>query len=596
MTRYAADSRDRVFEAVDMLALVGARTELRRRGGDSYFGLCPFHDERTPSFQVRPDRKHYYCFGCQSSGDPFSFVMETEGLDFKGALEGLADRFGVALQTEDEDPAAASRRQRRERLYAVLDRATVFYARYLWESAEAAPARAYLLGRGLPEETLKEFRVGYAPGGWDRLLKASRSAGFSDEELLAAGVVQRSRRDPSRIFDRFREQIMFPSADSRGRVLGFGARTMIEGHQPKYVNSADGELYHKRSQLFGINHARATAARAGRMILVEGYTDVLALHAAGLPNAVGIMGTSFTEEQLGELARVVAVLELCLDADDAGQEAMVKAAKRARAHRPPIELRVVALPPGSDPAELVQRDGAEELRERITASVPFVVFQVDHILNQAQLRTAEGRDRAYEQLAPVLAEVPPSALRDELVRKAAGRLELPEARLATLQPGEVARSGVASVGGGGGAGAALRPLSRELKGERDFLALCVALPDAGERQLGTIDPDQLLTSDVLRRAARHLVGRTRAPLADLPPEDEQLAKAIAGVVARVGSRTDLSVEMLEHARLLLELARIDRAIIRARAQRSEKVSELARQRQQALDAIHGVLTRLEQAV
>ena len=193
MSRYTSDSRDRVLDAVDMLALVSSRVELRRAGVNSYFGLCPFHQERTGSFHVRPDEKHYHCFGCQASGDPFTFVMETEGLEFKGALEALADRFGVKLETEAEDPAAAARRERRERLYGLLGRAAAYYARYLWEAREAGPAREYLLVRGLSEETLRKFRVGYAPSAWDRMLLASRHAGYSDEELLAVGLAQRSR-------------------------------------------------------------------------------------------------------------------------------------------------------------------------------------------------------------------------------------------------------------------------------------------------------------------------------------------------------------------------------------------------------------------
>jgi len=322
VSRYTADSRDRVLAAVDMIALVSSRTELRRAGVNSYFGLCPFHEERTGSFHVRPDEKHYHCFGCQASGDPFDFVMETEGLDFKAALETLGDRFGVKLETEDEDPGAAARRQRRERLHSLLGRAATYYSRYLWEAREAEPARAYLLGRGLEEETLREFRVGYAPSAWDRILRASRTSGYSDEELLATGLAQRSKNRPGQVYDRFRERIMFPAVDPRGRVHGFGARAMRDNQQPKYLNTSDGELYHKREVLFGIDLARPAASRADRMILVEGYTDVLALHQAGLRNAVGIMGTALTEEQVGELERIAHVLELCLDADGAGQEAV----------------------------------------------------------------------------------------------------------------------------------------------------------------------------------------------------------------------------------------------------------------------------------
>jgi DNA primase len=596
VSRYTVDSRDRVFDAVDMVSLVSARTELRRAGADSYFGLCPFHDERTASFHVRPDQKHYYCFGCQAAGDPFSFVMETEGLDFKAALESLADRFGVTLETEDEDPAAASRRERRERLYTLLGRAATYYARYLWESGEADSARQYLLGRGLTEETLREFRVGYAPSAWDKLWRASRTSGFSDDDLLAAGLVQRSKTTRGQVYDRFRGRIMFPSVDARGRVRGFGARAMRDNQQPKYLNTSDGEVYHKRSQLFGIDHARAAAARVGRMILVEGYTDVLALHQAGIRNAVGIMGTALTEEQVRELARVVQVLELCLDADSAGQDAMLRAAKVAAEHKPPLELRVVPLPEGADPAELIERDGAEALRDLVGRSQPFVVFHVESILGRGDVRSAEGKDAVFERLRPVLADVPPSSLRDDLMRRVSGRLELSSERLASLVAGD---AGSVSAGGPQpGADAARRPapLSRELAAEHAFLALCIALPDAGDEALSSVDPDEFLTSELFRRAARHLTGRCRAPMSDLPAADEELARIIADLVTRAGRREDVTVERLEHARLLLELARLDRAIVRARAKGGEGVSDLAREKQHTLDAIHGVVTRLERAV
>ncbi|MHB1834313.1 MAG: DNA primase, partial [Solirubrobacteraceae bacterium] len=431
MSRYTSDSRDRVLAAVDMVSLVSAATELRRAGVNSYFGRCPFHDERTASFHVSPDEKLYHCFGCQASGNPFTFVMETEGLDFKGALESLAQRFSVTLETEDEDPGAAARRQRRERLYALLERTAAYYSRYLWEAREAEAAREYLLARGLEERTLREFRVGYAPSAWDKVLVASRRAGYSDDELLAAGLAQRSRNRPGSIYDCFRERIMFPAVDARGRVRGFGARRMRDNqYGGKYINTADGELYHKREVLFGIDLARAAAAKADRMILVEGYTDVLALHQAAIRNCVGIMGTSLTEEQVRELERVVKVLELCLDADRAGQEAIVRASALAGGRG--LELRVVRLPEGSDPADLISEEGTEAMRARVSASVPFAVFEVDRILGATDTRSAEGRDEALQRLAPVLGAIGASVLRDELVRRVAGALELSEGRLVSL--------------------------------------------------------------------------------------------------------------------------------------------------------------------
>jgi len=215
MALYTNDSKERVRDGVDMVDLVSSRTELKRAGANRLTGLCPFHDERTPSFGINPAEKVYYCFGCQASGDAFTFVMETEGVDFKGALELLADRYKVALELEDEDPQAAEKRQRRERLLELLERTAAFYVRQLWESKEAERARSYLEQRGLHEPTLREFRVGYAPSAWDTVLNGSRRAGFGNRELYDAGLAQKSQKS-GRIYDRFRSQIIFPLADPRG--------------------------------------------------------------------------------------------------------------------------------------------------------------------------------------------------------------------------------------------------------------------------------------------------------------------------------------------------------------------------------------------
>ncbi len=601
MSRYTSDSRDRVLDAVDMVALVSARTELRRRGVNSYFGLCPFHDERTPSFHVSPDEKLYHCFGCQASGDPFTFVMETEGLDFAGALELLAKRFGVELQTEAEDPQAAARRRARERLYTVLDRAAAYYGRYLWQAREAAGAREYLLGRGLSEEILREFRVGYAPSAWDRMLVASRGAGFTEEELLAAGLAQRSRTAPGRVYDRFRERVTFPCTDIRGRVVGFGARAMRDNQPPKYLNTPEGELYHKREILYGLQAARAVAARTGQVVLVEGYTDVLALHGAGLRNAVGIMGTSLTDEQIGQLQKLASVLVLCLDADAAGQGAMVRAASVARGRE--VELRVVPLPAGRDPAELVVEEGAEAMRALVEDAVPFVSFLVDRILSHADVRSAEGRDQALHKLRPVFAQLPPSLVRDQLGQRIAGVLGLTEGQFAELLK-QAKGASARSPGGEAPVRAALDPGVRK---ERDFLALCVASPPDGQRALERIDPEVHITSVRLRRAARHLAGRLAVPLSGVAPEDEELARMLADVVEQAGRVGAVRPEQIEQQRLYLELGRLERAIRRARVagrgnggaaegEGGTQVHQLALEREQVLASIRELDARMERPV
>ena len=602
MSRYAEDSRDRVRDAVDMVALIGARVELRRAGVNSYFGNCPFHDERTGSFHVSPEEQLYHCFGCEASGDAFDFVRETEGLDFVRSMEFLADRFGVTLQTVDEDPRAQERRRHRERLHELLDRTTTYYARTLWESGEAQAARDYLLGRGLAEETLRTFRVGYAPGAWDRVLTGSRRVGFSEGELVEAGLVRRSGRSRAGAFDFFREQIMFPATDARARVRGFGARRMREDQSvAKYVNTPDGLLYHKREIVYGIDLARAEAARAGRMLLVEGYTDVLALHQAGIRNVVGIMGTAFTEEQLTELERVVKVLVLCLDADSAGQEAVLRAARLAAGRR--LELRVVVLPEGADPAELAEREGGDGVRERIGRSVPFVTFDVDRLLSATDTTSAEGRDRAVAELAGAFSTLAPSVLRDQLIRRVSGVLELSDARVAGLLAGSPRRT-VGNGSGRGmnepdGTGGQSRPrASGTVEGtvgtpsERLFLALAIAVPDAGEQALRSGETGLLFSSEALRRAARHLRGRTRTPLAELPADDEPFARVISGLVQLAGEVPTPTSAHLEHARLLLDLARLERGILRARAE-GEGTSELARERETAREAYREVVTRMQ---
>jgi DNA primase len=581
---YTSDSKDRVREAVDFVELVSARTELRRAGPARYEGLCPFHDERSPSFGIDPAQKVYYCFGCQASGDVFTFVQETEGVDFKAALELLAERYGVELQREEEDPKALERRQRRERLLALLDRTTTYYERYLWESSEARRAREYLQERGLEEAGLREFRVGYAPSAWDRVMLASRRGGYSNREMYDAGLVQRSQQN-NQLYDRFRSRIMFPLADVRGRVLGFGARAMGEEQRgPKYLNTSDNDVYHKGLHLYGANLARPHAARAGQVILCEGYTDTIALHQAEMRNAVGLMGTALTAEQVGELARMAQTVLLALDADSAGQEAMLRASTLAARRK--LELRVVPLPEGTDPADLLQREGREAMEAAVGQSVPFVRFRVERTLDRGDHSSPEGRDRILEELRPVFATVPPSAMRMELMRIVSGRLALNESLAEQLLSGGAPRDGVSGSAGGrgrNGSGARVAGLPRREEAERAFLALCIASPEEGAQALASLDVDEHFDSELLRRAARRLrEGSLLEPLAQPAggvrlDEDPELERLMAELVVEAG-REEGHAAMLEVQRLQLELARVERQIQRARGQESADVSELATRR------------------
>ena len=480
----------------------------------------------------------------------------------------------------EEDAAAAERRKERERLLELLERTAAFYVRYLWDSEEARPAREYLAGRGLEEGALREFRVGYAPSAWDKVLTASRRSGFSDRELVASGLASRAKGE-GRTYDRFRRRIMFPLCDARGRVLGFGARAMGTDQKPKYLNSSDNAVYHKGRHVFGADIARAPAAKAGAVIVAEGYTDVIAMHQAGLRHTVGLMGTALTEEQVAELARMAPTVLLALDADAAGQEAMLRGARVAA--RRNLALRVVPLPAGSDPADLVAHEGPRAMAERVEASVPFVRFRVERELGAGDLTSAEGKDAVISALRPVFAQIPPSAMREDLIGLVADRTELAPALVASwLAEGSRGATGGDAAGGGNGAPrrAAAHPASLDASGrsERSFLAQCLAAPAVGLEALGALDLETAFTTDLTRRAAVHVRQRLSGETAELPAGDDELAALVAEVVVRSGQMRP-SEAAVEGERLTLELLGIEREIAAARTAAAGDVTPLVSRRQ-----------------
>ena len=547
-----------------MVELVGARTELRRAGG-RMVGLCPFHDERTPSFSVNVEQKLYHCFGCGEGGDAIGFVQQTEALDFPGAVEFLAARYGIELKREEEDPQAEERRRRRERLLKLLERATVFYERFLWEAAEAEPARRYLDGRGLNEQVLRDFRIGYAPKAWDRVITAAQRDGFNEQELAGAGLGRRGRQGG--FGDLFRGRIVFPLADARGRVLGFGARAMRDDQRPKYLNTPEGELYHKRRQLFGIDRARAAIAKARQVIVVEGYTDVLALHAGGVGQAVAIMGTALTPEQFAELARAAGqdgTIVLALDADRAGLDAMMRAARAAEEKR--VELMVVELPAGKDPADLVAEGGAEAFTQLLERAISVPEFQTRRVLADADLSTPHGRDRALEAVRPILTGVRRPATRNELVSYVSDRLDLPPSNVVTDIAQPVATAERVSTT------QAVQTLDAIARAERSFLAQCVGRGDLGHRYLLRLTDDHL-TSTPLREAREWLKAHFDAPLAGLESEEPTLAALVTDVVA-LADEEPATDPVLRLSFFQLELRRIERALRHA-----EREGDFERQRE-----------------
>ena len=340
MARFTEESKQRVIAAADMVEVVAGRTQLRKVGS-RYTGRCPFHEDRTPSFSVNAVDKLYYCFGCGAGGDLIKFVRETEQLDFAGAVEWLAERFRVQLEYEEMSPQLEASRKRRDRLHEVLDQAASFYERHLWETEAGAPVRAYLESRGLGEAVCREFRLGLSPG--TGLAQKAQQKGFTRDELRGAGLTN------ARGNDYFPRRLMFPLADARGRIVGFQARKLHDDDplRGKYVNSPEGELFHKSAILYGLHLARHAIAKQERGIVVEGNTDVIALRQAGLEPVVASMGTALTEQQVKELSRLTRRLYLCFDADAAGEAATLRGMELAHANGFDVRVVAAAAWPGS---------------------------------------------------------------------------------------------------------------------------------------------------------------------------------------------------------------------------------------------------------
>jgi DNA primase len=555
--RYTPESKDRVRDAVDFHGLVGERTDLRRMGSQ-WLGLCPFHDERSPSFSVDPVKKVFFCFGCGEKGDLFDFVQKTQGLDFVQALEFLADRTHIELERAQEDPEAERREAQKQRLLALLNRAAQFYSAYLWKAAEAEGARSYLAERGLEQSVLEKFQVGLAPTAGDKLIQAAAKAGFSSQDLVTAGL---ARRREGRVEDAFRGRLIFPLADHRGRVLGFAGRALREGDAPKYLNTSENRAvgFFKRQMLYGMHEARTAAMKNGRFVVVEGYTDVLALHQAGVPETVAIMGTSLTDQQLAELTRVQGKVFLALDADNAGKNATSRASQMA-AERD-TELRVIQMPAGRDPAEIVTQGGADAFHALLDSALNVWTFQLRRHLEQSDLSSAEGRDRALEPALAVIRDAP-IFVREELIRDTANGLSVDPSVIANaLQSAPAPRAE-----GHARPAPPARPLSQVERVERSFLSLCLGLGDEGSKYLERSTPEHFAT-ELMRKARLHLLTHTGDPLADLGPDDNLLASAVMEIVQKADEQ-DVAEQELRLSYLQLELRRVERDL-RTAEQRSD---------------------------
>ena len=542
MARIKDDSVERVKATIEILPVVEDVVRLRK-SGSTYKGLCPFHQEKTPSFTVSPARGTFKCFGCGEGGDAITFVRKLENLDFVPAIELLAQRFGVELEYEESSPEQEQKRRRDDRLRALLERAAEFYARVLWDSDTGAGAREYLASRGLGEEACREFRLGYAPGG-ARLASGAVQEGYTPDELLAVGLAN------SRGNDYFQRRIVFPLADARGHVRGFQARKLHDDDplQAKYVNTREGELFRKGDLLYGLDTARQAIAREDRAIVVEGNTDVIALRQAGFAPVVASMGTALTEAQVKELARLTKRLFLCFDADAAGQDATLRGMELAVQQG--FTVRVVPLPAGTDPA-----DDPDAFREQLARPVGYAVHRV-----RLEHARASDPQAAFNAIRSFLTSLPDSPEHLEAIRVAADLLDLPPETQSGLAParGSARTAGVVSP----------RLLDAGQRLERSALAGVAAHEDLLP-ELERLGPEQF-DVELHRRAREYLLGREAA--------DGELTALLAELYA-LPDEEDLTVETARQLLLRLRERGLQRELATADGERLvELQQELARLR------------------
>lgn len=470
--------------------VIGDQVTLKPAGGGSLKGLCPFHDERSPSFHVTPAKGLYHCFGCQAGGDVIDFVMKTDMVTFAEAVEKLAARYGVTLRyTEGAAPRGQNQGQR-SRLVEANAAAAAFYVDHL-QSPAAAPARQFLTERNLADHAA-DFGVGFAPPGWDGLTTHLRRAGFSDQEMITAGLAIKGNRGP---YDRFRGRLVWPITDLSGEVVGFGARRVLpDDDGPKYLNTPETPLYHKSQVLYGVHKARKQIARSQQVVVVEGYTDVMACHIAGIDTAVATCGTAFGADHVKVLRRLLLDQDehrgeviFTFDSDEAGRKAALRAFDVDQKFVGRTFVAVTG--DGMDPCDLRLARGDEAVRDLIATRIPLVEFVLRSRIEGFDLDTAEGRTNALRSAAPVVAAISDRILRNEYVRLLSGWTGLEQAIV-----GEAVRAA------GGSSQAAPRrgprpPSDPATQVEREALKLALQFPELVQSWWGSIQADAFTNAE-----------------------------------------------------------------------------------------------------
>ncbi|MDP9343712.1 MAG: DNA primase [Actinomycetota bacterium] len=530
--RIRQDDIEAVRDRTDIVKVVSQYLTLRKAGHDSLVGLCPFHTEKTPSFSVSPTKQVYYCFGCQAGGDAVRFLRDVENLTFAEVIERLARDAGITLRYEAESPGERRAQSRRQSLHRANAEASELYHRTLLDGPEASEARAYLAGRGFDQEAVVQFQIGYAPGYPDFLLRRL-SPRFGSDTLVEAGLALKDGSGAVR--DRFRGRITFPVHDLSGQAVGIGARLVasVEG-QPKYLNSPETPVYRKGKVLYNLNRAKAAVTRSGQAVVVEGYTDVIALARAGVETAVATCGTALGEEHFHLLSRFAQRVVLAFDSDEAGARAAMRAYQFHETY--PLETRVLVLPEGLDPADFVRTKGGEAFLELAGDAIPLVEYMLDRSLSGHDLRSVEGRARGVRAGLPFVAGLTDPVRREEYAHLLADRAGVSSS--AVMLELKQSDGGRADAGPMAGPGAATRTdpdapaaarVSPQDRVERQMLRMLAQSEEVFEAVAGEVS-DEHFERAQHRRLFELLVkgrGDVRSLVAEL--DDERLSAALAAL-------------------------------------------------------------------
>ncbi len=538
MARIAQADVDEVKARTNIADIVGERVALKSAGVGSLKGLCPFHDERSPSFHVRPQVGYYHCFGCGESGDVYSFLRAMDHLSFTESVERLAARIGYTLHYEDG--GAAPETSGRTRLYQANTAAAEWFRGQL-ASPEAETARRFLGERGFDAGAAAHFGVGYAPKGWNGVRDALKSQGFTDEEMLAAGLLSQGQRG---VYDRFRGRVVWPIRDVTGQTIGFGARRLYDDDKgPKYLNTPETPIYKKAQVLYGLDLAKKDISRSHRVVVVEGYTDVMACHLAGVTSAIATCGTAFGADHMRVVGRIVGTdvsgeVVFTFDPDAAGQKAAVRAFAEARTSG--LQSYVAVGPEGLDPCDLRLNRGDGAVRSMIETKSPLFEFVIDQRIAGHDLASVEGRVAALTAAAPIVAEIKDTGIRGRYehvlarrlgedlrevhreVQRAAARASRTDAGAAAggAAPGAgTSAHGAASADGGSGEAApeiratiAALPRTADAALERDALMGVLQyghLIDAADLDAALVLPMQVPSLDAVRQSIQRQPDRTR---------------------------------------------------------------------------------------